>query len=204
MSHAAPTTAAARRASARAALALALAASLLGGCALLPSASPDTAAGRVSVFYETFVVTGRLAVNRGTEGFSGNFHWRASRDADEIDLLSPFGQVIARMTSAAGRVRFVSAEGRIEEADSWETLTAREFGWPLPVAGLRYWIQGATRPGAPFADVKDDRGRRAELQQDGWTIAYRYHDSDPADARPALLRLTVLDVEVRIALDRWD
>ncbi len=171
---------------------------------MFPPAGPEADRGRVSVVYERFDLTGRLAVNRGADGFSGSFHWRGRPEGDEIDLLTPFGQVVARMTSAGGRVRFVSADGRVAEAGSWEMLTAREFGWPLPVSGLRYWIQGATRPGAPFADTTDGRGRRSELQQDGWTIAYRYRDTDPPETRPAGLQLTILDVEVRIALDRWD
>jgi outer membrane lipoprotein LolB len=187
----------------RRAAAAAMAALTLAGCAALPPAGPSDSR-RVSVYYETFEASGRMAVNRAGEGFSFNFRWTGTPEADAVDLQTPLGQVVAQLVSERGRVRLTGADGRVIEAGSWEELTQRELGWPLPVAGLRYWIQAVPRPGGPYAESPDAFGRLAHLQQDGWDIFYRYAGDGPAPSRPSSLRLGAYQLEVRIVVDQWN
>ena len=149
---------------------------------------------------ESFDLGGRLSVSRSREGFSGSFRWVADRGRDRIELATPTGQTVAELTSEDGAVKFVGADGRTDRAESWEVLTERELGWPLPVSGLRYWIQGAPRPGGGFARQADGEGRVSSMRQDGWEIVYRYAN-DSADS-PSGLRLVFQDLELRLALDR--
>ena len=98
----------------------------------------------------------------------------------------------------------VNLDGRVSMASDWSALTAQGLGWPLPVDGLAFWVQGAPRPGSAFSTEPDDGGRVALIRQDGWTIVYHaYTQVGIADWRPARMTLSYPDVELRIAVDSW-
>ncbi len=80
------------------------------------------------------------------------------------------------------QVQLQTADGRVSTAGDWTALTEQGLGWPLPVQGLAFWIQGAARPGAPLAVEAGDDGRTAVLRQDGWTIVYQAY-AQTADRR---------------------
>jgi outer membrane biogenesis lipoprotein LolB len=72
------------------------------------------------------------------------------------------------------------------------------------VQGLSFWIQGTSRPGTPFTLEAGEDGRVTVLRQDGWSIVYQaYAPTADATWRPSRLVLTYPDVELRIAIDRW-
>ena len=151
-----------------------------------------------------YTVTGRLSARHGAEGLSANFQWRHDRDRDELELSSPLGQTVARLTGNADGVRMIAADGRVETAGDWQVLTMRGLGWPLPVAGLAYWVQGAPREGASFAVEAGTGGTPALLRQDGWTIVYGAFVLDAGGvARPSRITLNYADVEIRLAIDAW-
>ena len=101
-------------------------------------------------------------------------------------------------------MRLRAADGRVSTAEDWGALTEQGLGWPLPVQGLSFWIQGSSRPGTAFTVEAGDDGRVAVLRQDGWTIVYQSYAPTAAGRwRPSRLTLTYPDVELRIAIDRW-
>lgn len=95
-------------------------------------------------------------------------------------------------------------------ASDVDTLTAETLGWPLPVSGLRHWLQG-------FA--MDANGRRviaapvpnAMLQaaeQDGWRLNYASWNTDAALPHPKRLDLQRTtaeagDVDIRLIIDTF-
>lgn len=172
------------------------------GCAQLPGRPAPVEVPASVTLPETFNVAGRLSVRRGDQGLSASFTWEHLPGSDRIDLTTPLGQTVARLESESGRVRLTAAEGRTDEAPTWEALTERGLGIPLPVSGLRYWIHAAPRPGAPFAAERSDSGRIDVLRQEGWEIVFRYREPDAA--RPASLRASFHDLDLRIAIDRWE
>jgi outer membrane lipoprotein LolB len=151
-----------------------------------------------------FDVAGRMSVRHGSAALSASFRWTHANERDELELASPLGQTVALLSGDASQVRLQSADGRVSTADGWGALTEQGLGWPLPVQGLAFWIQGSQRPGAPFSVEAGDDGRVALLRQDGWTILYQaYAEAADATWRPSRLTLTYPDVELRIAIDRW-
>lgn len=151
-----------------------------------------------------FELTGRLSARHGKDALSANFRWTHERERDELDLSNPLGQTIARLSGDASGVRLQTPEGRIETASDWASLTTRSLGWPLPVEGLAFWIQGVPRGGAPAAVERASDGLPATLRQDGWSIVYQAYEPDgDGGSRPKRLTLDYPEVELRIAVDSW-
>jgi outer membrane lipoprotein LolB len=192
-----------RRSTWRIAATAALAASLLAGCgpvALRRSASTTQLPSPA----ETFEASGRLSARHGTQALAANFQWRHTARGDELELASPLGQTIAMLTGDDRGARLQSADGRVLSAESWTRLTEEGLGWPLPVDGLKYWIQGSARAGAPFTVEDGDDGRASVLRQDGWTIVYQSYVQTTDDVwRPSRMTATYPEVELRLAIDRW-
>ena len=152
----------------------------------------------------TFELTGRLSARHGSEALAANFRWTHERERDELDLSSPLGQTIARLSGDASGVRLQTSDGRVETASDWSSLTTRALGWPLPVEGLAFWIQGLPRAGAPAAIEPGSDGMPAALRQDGWNIVYQAFERDGDGVpRPQRLTLDFPEVELRIAVDSW-
>ena len=79
-------------------------------------------------------------------------------------------------------------------------LTAcRRF--PLPVAGLAFWVRSVPHAESPHATELDAAGRVGVLRQDGCEIVYSY--ADDGTRRPSRLRLACHDLELRIVIDHW-
>jgi outer membrane lipoprotein LolB len=182
--------------------ALALAA-LLGGC--VPAAVERASGPGVPAEPQSsFDVAGRLSARHGGDALTANFRWRHASQRDELELASPLGQTVAVLSGDASNVRLQAADGRVLTASDWSALTVQGLGWPLPVDGLAFWIQGAPRPGSTFSTEAGDDGRVALLRQDGWTIVYHaYTQAATSGWRPARMTLSYPDVELRIAVDSW-
>ena len=152
----------------------------------------------------SFDVAGRLSARHGDDALTANFRWRHASGRDELELASPLGQMMALLSGDASNVRLQTADGRVSTASDWSALTAQGLGWPLPVDGLAFWIQGTPRPGSAFGTETGEDGRVALLRQDGWTILYHaYTQVTATDWRPTRMTLSYPDVELRIAVDLW-
>jgi outer membrane lipoprotein LolB len=178
-------------------------AAVLAACAPV-ALERATSVGAAAVVQGSFHITGRLSARHGGDALTANFHWRHASGHDELELASPLGQSVASLSSEAGNVTLQTADGRVATARDWSALTAQGLGWPLPVEGLAFWIQGASRPGSRSDIETGGDGRVAVLRQDGWTIVYQAFTQDAAgDWRPARMTLSYADVELRIAIDTW-
>ncbi len=140
-------------------------------------------------------------MRHGNDALTANFRWRHDGVHDELDLASPLGQTIARLSGGPGGVTLRTADGRVSTGANWAELTARSLEWPLPVDGLAFWIQAAPRPAVPFAMEPSAEGMLSVLRQDGWTIVYQSFVA--GTARPARMTLSYPDVELRLVVDSW-
>jgi outer membrane lipoprotein LolB len=169
-------------------------------CTTTPSVPPTAAAPPRD---EPFAIDGRLSARRGGEGISINFAWMHASPRDEFVVSTPLGQAVAELSGDASlrRVEVRTADGRREESSDWAALTERVVGFPLPVAGLAWWAQGAPRADAPHSLETDAAGRASVLRQDGCEIVYAY--ADGSERRPSRLTLVCHDLELRIVIDHW-
>jgi outer membrane lipoprotein LolB len=187
----------------RAGLAL-LAAALVAACAsVAPQGGPapvDAAGAAVP-----FDVDGRLSARRAGEGGAANFAWHHDGTRDEVDLATPLGQTLARLTGDAQGVRAQWPDGRTLQARDWDELTQRTVGVAIPVQGLSAWLRGYARAGSPSTVERDAQGRVALLRQDGWEIVYAYPADDARRADRLTLRYPGTEpTEVRVIVDRWN
>jgi len=180
--------------------ALAFVALVLAGCATSPAlVAPIRPEGDAP-----FAIEGRLLARHGSDALTANFQWTHAPPIDALVVTTPMGQGIAeiRGDASARRVEVRGANGLTDEAPDWSTLTERALGAPVPVDGLAVWMQGLALPATPHTQERDAAGRVAQLRQDGWQVVFDYPDASAT--RPARVRLTRADIEVRIVVDRWD
>jgi outer membrane lipoprotein LolB len=178
-------------------------AAMLAACAPAALERP-TDFGSASVAQASFEISGRLSARHGDEALTANFHWRHASGRDELDLASPLGQALASLSGDAANVSLRTADGRVAGATDWSALTSQSLGWPLPVEGLAFWIQGVPRPGSRSDIETGADGGISVLRQDGWAIVYLAFAQTPTgERRPSRMTLSYPDVEVRIAIDAW-
>lgn len=182
--------------------ALALVAAL-SGCAAVPPA-PETPAAAISgKELVRFQISGRVSVKYDGQGFSGSLRWRHEQADDDLLLLSPLGQGVARVARDASGVALTDSDGHIYQAPDAESLTEEVLGWRLPLRGLRYWVAGVPAPGDARLE-RDPSGRLARLAQDGWQVDYLGYQAVAGQELPRRMELQHGDVEIRLLLDEWD
>ncbi len=160
--------------------------------------------GRVSVNY-TF------SRNDKTESLHGKFSWKQHRDKTHIDIFSPLGQTLAVIDISPGQAIF-TASGKIPvSATDPDTLVFQQLGWPLPVSGMRHWLQGC---------ATDTRGKtfQADLAHpevttsDGWQIHYvnwnAFQENQLVPRRIDMTHLPAADaavseIRIRLIIDEW-
>ena len=183
---------------------------LLAGCASelpLPSGTRS--------YRDELTLSGRLSVSYQRDGkpqaLQGKFHWAQQPERTAIELYSPLGQTIARIAISPGRARLEQSGGEVREAASIAALTEETLGWPLPVDGLRYWLQG-------FALDADQRlravpaGETTTLRSDGWRVSYMSWQDGGGIAVPKRIdfvrdespRISQGPLALRIVIDGWD
>ena len=171
---------------------------LLSACATTP-----TVVQRPVAVDAPFVINGRIAIIQPERRDSAGLRWTHDAASDEVLLLAPLGQVVARITSGKQGVT-LEAEGKTHVAQDAETLTQDLLGWQLPLSGLRYWIAALPAPGGEFLREQDAAGRISVLYQQGWTIRYTRYAGEGRDALPLRLSLQRAGMEVRVLIDEWE
>lgn len=191
----------------------------LSGCAATfpETDSPGENAPPIRPCSDTFSLAGRVSVQYTntrydrSESLHGKFAWEQNGSQTRIDLASPLGQTLAVMTLSP-RQAILAASGKppVAAADA-DQLFLRQMGWPLPVSGLAYWLQGcAVQPdGTPFTASPQNS---ETTTQTGWRLRYldwttlsenslapRRMDMayDPPEDAP------VSHIRIRLVIDEW-
>lgn len=156
----------------RAGLALALAASLLAGCAH-PVRPPDQ---RPAQYW-----SGRLALQveqAQSQSFAASFELEGNPESGELRLFSPLGGTLAKLAWSAG-IATLTSGGKVQQFESLDALAAQATGTPIPVAALFDWLRGVNTPVS---------GWEADLRQldEGRLRAHRASPPPEADLRVAL------------------
>ncbi|MGE3773587.1 MAG: lipoprotein insertase outer membrane protein LolB [Gammaproteobacteria bacterium] len=194
----------------------ALVALLLGlsGCANAPWRAAPTpsaedarwAAHRDAVAaLESFTVTGRVAIQRGSEGGGAKLRWRQHGAESDLRIMAPLAQGSFRLQGDAGQVVLNAPDGKQYRAASFEGLMAAHLGWSFPVDGARYWVRGIPDPRQPVTQLSlDAEGRLSDLAQAGWRISVLEYGSSASEALPKRLFLNAGDLKIRLAIDGWE
>jgi outer membrane lipoprotein LolB len=165
-------------------------------------ATTQTVVQRPAMTDAPFILNGRIAVIQTDRRDSAGLRWTHDADTDEVLLLAPLGQTMARITADAQGVA-LEAEGKTHTARDAESLTRQLLGWQLPLSGLRYWVAALPAPNGEFDSEQDKEGRMSVLYQQGWVIRYTRYTGAGRDALPLRLSLQREGIEVLVLIDEW-
>ena len=195
--------------------ALALPILLMTGCAeLAPRNETDVTAQATTPhrYRNTLDLDGRLSVqyqrNNQDEALHGSFTWRQAGQRNALTLLSPLGQTLATITVEPGIATLTESGKAPRTASDVDALAAQALGWPLPVAGLRNWLQGYATDANGKRFVASPNANSVTTA-DGWRLHYvSWDESDPADIHPRRIDLEretaqAGNVSIRIVIDSW-
>jgi outer membrane lipoprotein LolB len=183
------------------------AAALLAGCATTPTGPLSTQA--VAPYSETLALEGSLSVNYVKEGkresLSGKFTWQQQGPRTDVTLSSPLGQQIAAITVTPQQAIYREGNQPPRSAPDIDTLSARTLGWPLPVSGLRDWLQGYAMAagGKRFAASP---ANNSVTTADGWQLQFDAWQDGSAAPKPRRIIARrgpggdIEEIEIRIAI----
>lgn len=150
-----------------------------------------------------FVLNGRIAVSFQGAHHSGGLRWSHQETSDEILLLAPLGQTVARITRDA-RQAVLEQGARHDQAGDLESLMTRVLGWRLPLSGLHDWVLGTSTGGSPVLIERDAQGRIDVLHQDGWEVRYMAYANNQPDSLPSRMQLTHDNLQIKLMIDEWE
>lgn len=184
----------------------------LGACVTVPQGIPaDQASMSVRPYHQAIDIGGRLSVryqaNGNEESLHGSFSWEQSRDLTVVTLLSPLGQTLARIEITPQNATLMQPGQAPRVADNIDALTTLALGWPLPVSGLKNWLQ-AYASSAENPHLRPVPAQNSVIETpDGWRLHYVnwQQDAQPYPRRVDLQRHTAQagEVNLRIVVDRW-
>lgn len=163
-------------------------------------------------YVDAIELDGRLSVqyqqNDKDEAIHVSFTWRQTANGSTITILSPLGQILATIEVGPHSATLTQSGHPPRAAADVDDLAAQALGWPLPVSGLRNWLQGfATDAGGkPFIATPSHND---VTTRDGWHIQYvTWQDQQDPAARPKRIDLErqtrqAGKVSIRIVVDNW-
>ncbi len=148
--------------------------------------------------------------NQQEEAIHASFTWKQSKDSSTITILSPLGQILATIDVKPGIATLTQSGQEPRSATDVDALAEQALGWPLPVSGLRHWLQGFASDANNKAFIATPSNTKL-ITQDGWNIQYVSWEDDnqtSAQSRPKRIDLTrqteqAGKVMIRIVLDKW-
>jgi outer membrane lipoprotein LolB len=174
---------------------------MLVGCASSPGISVVQRPPQSEL--SAFAFNGRVAVRHDGERTSAGVRWTHRGATDEILLLAPLGQTMARIYSD-GKGVSLEESGKVYTATDAETLTERVLGWHLPLSGMRYWVLALPATGSESVAERAESGQLRELRQDGWEITYTRYAAETADSLPLRMNLRRESMEMQLVIDEWE
>ena len=183
-------------------------AAVLGGCA---TSTANLSRATVGAYQETIDLAGRLSVNYQKDGrresLNGNFTWAQRPAAIDVALVSPLGQTVATINVTPGTATLVQAGQAPRTASDIDGLSQQALGWPLPVSGLRDWLQGYATDGQGQR-FSASPANSSVVTKDGWRLRFMsWQDENAPQPKPRVIsaeRAAVGDIQelaIRIVID---
>lgn len=171
----------------------------IAGCATSPPA-PD-----VSVVQERqgrFSVQSRQAMGQ-TEAVQGSFVWRRMVTGWQLDLNSPLGATLARLTVTDAGATLQQPDEPLRRAQSAQTLLADVLGAAVPVDALEDWVDGRVQANAPVTNIeRDELGRIESFDQSGWRVRFTRYDVNGPGRIDVTGRQQGRDIDLRLVLEQ--
>jgi outer membrane lipoprotein LolB len=183
----------------------------LTGCAgFVPATAQSTAPLIQRSYAQKIDITGRLSAQydslNGPQSIHINFTWSQTPEQTLISLGSPTGQTIATILINDQGALLTQTDKPPRSANDPNQLFQDMLGWPLPIGGLRDWLQGFTNP--DHQRVINQTEADQAFKADGWDLRYPNWQIEQNSARPKRLDLSRQTeqaglVSLRIVMDEW-
>jgi outer membrane lipoprotein LolB len=153
-------------------------------------------------------LAGRIAVTSGRDGGSGRIDWHQAGERYEISLSAPITRQSWRLSGDASGAMLEGLEGGPRSGPGATALLHAATGWDIPFLALADWVRGMRSDALGPANVEFGAdGRLSRIEQDGWTIDYRWPGAEAGSAKapalPARLDARRGEAEVRLIVDTW-
>jgi outer membrane lipoprotein LolB len=146
----------------------------LAGCAT-PAGHVANPSAQVGAYRDTIDLSGRLSVNYQKDGqpqsLTGKFEWTQKPGRIDVSLQSPLGQTVAEISVTPQAATLTQGNRPPRTAADIDTLTAQALGWPLPVSGLRDWMQGYATDAQGKRFIASP-ARNSVVTHDGWRLTF--------------------------------
>jgi len=153
-------------------LAAAAIAFALSGCA---TSTANLSTASVGAYRDTIDLTGSLSVSYlkqdgQQDHLTGRYTWAQRPGRIDVSLNSPVSTV-AEISVTPESATLTQANREPRTAKDIDALTQQALGWPLPVAGLRDWLQGyaTDAQGKRFAASPANNN---VFTHDGWRLRF--------------------------------
>jgi outer membrane lipoprotein LolB len=179
---------------------------LLAACA-----TTSTNVATVGAYRDSIDLSGRLSVNYQKDGkvesLTGNFDWTQRPGRVDVELASPLGQTMATIAVTPGSATLTQAGRAPVSASDIDSLSQQTLGWPLPVSGLRDWLQGYA------VDAQGQRfsaspANNTVTTKDGWRLRFvEWHNPNAAQPVPRVIHAEraaagdIQDLVIRIVVN---
>jgi outer membrane lipoprotein LolB len=151
-----------------------------------------------------FVLSGRVAVATGNEGFNANLRWVQDGPRSQVTLEGPLGVGGAQISASGDELHLITSRGEEMQSDAAHAALAQRLGFDPPISSLRYWVLGVPDPAQPATEALDPTQQRlSQLTQSGWHVNYNAYTSASGEPLPARLTLERDAVRVRLLVDNW-
>jgi len=163
-------------------------------------------------YQSTISVGGRLSVRYQQGGqpqsLQGKFRWQQQGERTNITLYSPLGQTLAAIEITPGLAVMAQSDGEKRQAPNVTALTQEVLGWPMPVDGLRYWLQGFVQNTNGKLDMASPESTHS-FQSDGWRVRYVSWQHNARIQYPKRFDMERTTVEagnivLRLVIDEWN
>jgi outer membrane lipoprotein LolB len=192
---------------------LAVALLALAGCAQAPSLPTPVETAQESSWenhradvlaLDRWSFDGRVAVQRGDQGWNAGLRWRQYGDEFELRITAPLGRGTFRLAGDSDQVELTDPKGGIYRARDVEALMDQHLNWYLPLSGARYWVVGAPSRTSPVESIRtDQQGLLKDLTQAGWRISVLRYLTENELELPGKLFMSYGDVQVRMVIAAW-
>jgi outer membrane lipoprotein LolB len=182
---------------------------LLGACQTAPSIKGSSSA---APYYKVISLSGRLSVSYQQLGkaqsLQGKFTWDQTANTTSVALFTPLGQTIAQIMIEPERAMLQQTGEALRIAKDINVLTSDALGWPLPVHGLKEWLQGFYTNALGQQQVVM-RDTQTGFIDSGWEVQYVLWQEDGSGYRiPKRIDLKHLskrhgEINLKIVLDSW-
>lgn len=174
-------------------------------CATLVAGAGCASLGpRGTVPSDGFHARGQLALADRQDGFSASFSWRQQGERYDINVWGPLGHGRLRISGDDAAVTVADGRGKVVANAANQAQLGEQFGWPLPLGAMRYWLTGRCDPAAPCRQRDYDAANRlAGIAQHGWKVRLADWREETNGPLPGRLTATQGQRRIKVAVREW-